>query len=114
MEHREDGILHVCALPGVGQSADDARENLSIARQLIANEAVRVLVDARQSGILEREARATYAAEAEFVIAQALIVGSAFTRIAGNMFVRVASAKIPTRVFTSEEAALRWLKEFEA
>jgi len=106
----EDGILVVRSHPGHDQSADDARENLETCRQLVGDKKAPVLVDLRQMGVLENQARKVYATEADFALAQAMLVDSAFTRIAANLFIRIANPVQPTRMFSSEDEAIQWLK----
>lgn len=112
IEFREHGILHIRALDGQSQSTSDALENLEICRRLLDGKKVPVLVDIRESGVLEREARRVYSRQVEFALAQAMVVSSPFSRIAANLFMRVASPSYPTKMFTSTERAEQWLKGF--
>ena len=115
VELDDDGILNVFPLPGITQGADDARENLEACRKLLGGRSGLVLVDLRTGGILDRGARTVYAEEAaEFTLAQAMLVDSAFARITANLFIRVASPRQITRMFTDKAEAVRWLKEYGA
>jgi len=109
---REDGILHIRALPGTEQGSSDVAENLDVCRQVLGGKKAPILVDIRRSPILDRQGRQAYAIQTNFALAQAILVDSAFSRIAGNLFVRVAHPKHPTRLFTSEDEAVLWLREF--
>jgi hypothetical protein len=44
--------------------------------------------------------------------AAALITGSSFNRMLGNVFLTIDKPAVPTRLFTNEEKAKEWLKEF--
>lgn len=112
---RDDGVLH--ARPRathLDQTLDDVRANLQACRELLAGQTAPILVDMRGMGTLTREARLAYAHEAEFATRQAMLVDSAFTRIAANLFIRVAGPRQPTRMFTSEEEALAWCQAVSA
>jgi len=109
---REDGILQVHALPGFDQGENDARENLDACRHLVEGKKVPVLVNTILQGTLDRQARNAYATGSDFALAQAILVNSAFTRIAANVFIRVAHPVHPTKMFTSEDEAIQWLKGF--
>ena len=105
---REDGILCFRALPGVEQDEQEALHNLEASRQLAGGRCVPVLVDMREIAPMTRGARVAYA-RAEFASAQALVVGSPFTRIVANLFLKVGRPERPARMFTSEQEAIRWL-----
>jgi hypothetical protein len=106
---RADGIAHVYCLPGIDQEESDAGENLEVLRELLAGRKTPLLIDIRETGTLARQARRAYAAN-ELGLAQALVVGSAFSRVGANLFLRLARPAYPTRLFTTEDDALRWLR----
>ena len=113
---REDGILHGVALPDRKQSLDDARRNLETADRLRGGVRVPLLLDIRSTGTLSREARELYAGDegAERITALAFVSGSAFTRVVGNLFIRVAKTSYPVRLFSAEVDATAWLREFRS
>jgi hypothetical protein len=47
---------------------------------------------------------------AELRMATAIVARSLATRIAGNFFIRVNRPPTPTRLFSTEEDAVKWLK----
>lgn len=105
----EERVIYIHPLPGTTQTKQDAEENLEVVvRELGSNLAV--LVDARGSGVLTREAREVYAQREGYMIAQALLVESRFSRIAANLYIRISTPRHPTRMFTDQDAALRWLR----
>ena len=111
---RSDGILHGVARPDRVQSLEDARENLAAANRLTGETRVPFLLDIRSTGTLCREARELYAGEAgaRTITALAFVADSAFTRVVGNLFIRLARTRFPVRLFGSESDATRWLQEF--
>ena len=110
----EDGILVVRSHTGKDQNESKARENLETCRRLLGDKKAPVLVDMREMAALDKQARKVYATESDFALAQAMLVDSAFTRISANLFIRIARPIHPTRMFTSEDEALQWLKGFLA
>lgn len=109
---REDGILCFRALPGVEQDKKNAITNVEAMRQVVGGAVVPVLVDIRKVAVVTREARQIYAHQVDFASSQALLVGSAFTRIVANLFLRVGRPEQPARLFASEADAVKWLEGF--
>ena len=109
---RQDGIACYQAAGKRDHHEQDARENLAACRQLVGSKRVPVLVDMREAGSMTRQARQAYAGEADFATAQALLVGSAFSRIVANLFMRVSPPDQPTKMFSSEQEAGGWLRGF--
>ena len=110
---RDDGIMHGIALPNSQQTLEDAQENLECALKLSGGKQVPFLLDIRTSGTLSREARTFYAGEegAKSVTRLAMLADSAFTRVVGNLFIRLAKANFPVRLFTTPDEAIDWLRE---
>jgi len=106
-----DGIVRVEVRPEVDQTVADARENMELARRFVASGRAPFLIDVRQSRPIPREVRAVYAMDHGFVLAQAMLVDSVFTRIAANVFMRVARPLHCVRLFDDEREALEWLRE---
>jgi hypothetical protein len=113
---REDGIVHGIALPERMQSLDDARENLEIVTRLSGGRRVPLLLDIRTTGTLSRQAREHYAGDhgASAITCLAFLANSAFTRIVGNFFIRMAKSRYPVRLFQKEESAIQWLGNIES
>ncbi len=107
---REDGILCFRAASGVEHDEDKAIENIAALRQLARGMLLPVLVDMRETGAMTRAARQAYA-NADSA-AQGLLVGSSFTRIIANVFLRIGRPGQPAKMFTSEEEAVQWLNGF--
>ncbi len=107
---RDDGIVHQTAKPGVRQELDDARANLRIFHELAGGQKRLLLVDLRKSGPTGQGVREFYAEHSVHVLASALIVGSGLSEMIGNFFIKINQPAAPTRLFTSEMAAITWLK----
>jgi len=46
------------------------------------------------------------------IIAGALVLDSPFSSFLGNFYLSVSKPKMPTRIFTKTEPALKWLQQF--
>jgi hypothetical protein len=73
----------------------------------------RALVDARGVAAADRPTRELAAGPtlAAVTSRMAVVVGNPVSRTLGNFFLRVARPAYPTRLFTDEAAARRWLSE---
>jgi hypothetical protein len=111
---RPDGIVYGVALPERQQTVEDARVNLAACRDLAGHGDAPLLIDVRNTGTLSREARKIYTGEegARTISALGFVADSAFGRVAGNLFIRLARTRFPVRLFATEEEALRWLRSF--
>lgn len=87
---------------------DDARASLAALAAAGAT-GCPVLVDMRGMHSLARDARKEFA-EQRVSSKAALLVESALSRTLANFFIRVNGPKAPTRMFTDETEALRWLR----
>jgi hypothetical protein len=95
------------------QSMDDARENLAACARLAAPDRKPLLVDIRAARPLLPEVRLYYVGEnmdPSFSAFGLLVRGSPLGRMMGNVYLRVARASIPTRIFSDESKAIAWLR----
>ncbi|HEY0734977.1 MAG TPA: hypothetical protein VGD69_08730 [Herpetosiphonaceae bacterium] len=109
-----NSLVRVTILPGAHQALDDARENGMIMRNIMQGREYRALVDLRQMKSQDREAREYYTQPGHTpgLVAIALLIGSPMSRVIGNLYMGFSKSDIPTRLFTSEAEALRWLETF--
>jgi hypothetical protein len=72
-----------------------------------------LLVDMRGIKSTTRKAREYMATiGSTLVMAGALITGSAINRAIGNLFLTIDKPLVPTRLFTNEESARQWLRQY--
>jgi len=72
-----------------------------------------VLIDMSGIRSVTKEARDFMGKEgAQLITAGALIVRSPIARIIGNLFLLLNAPKVPTKLFTDEEDARKWLEQF--
>jgi hypothetical protein len=70
------------------------------------------LIDIRNMLFIDSKTRAYAAAQyRSHVAGTAIIIDSKISSYFANIYLRFSQPKVPTRLFTSEEEALKWLKE---
>ncbi len=94
----------------------DAVENVAMMFEVGARQRSRVLVDMRQIHSQSREARLYFGgAESQAAtLAVAILIGSPVSRVIANFFLRVSQQRLPTALFTDQNAAIKWLLERRA
>lgn len=100
--------------------ADELKLNLRIARLVVA-ERMRIsqgkkypcIFDLRGLSSVTRDARHYLATEgSNLVIAGALLVKSNISKTIGNIFLTLNKPKVPAKIFTDRQSALKWVKTF--
>ncbi len=110
----EDGIMRQVTLPVPEHTLDDAKENVEIAAKICKGKKVPGLIDIREVKSASREARMYFTGDesAKVLNAAAMLVDSPVSRIIGNFFIGLNKAPFPCKLFSSESAAIEWLREF--
>lgn len=110
----ERGYIRVAAVRTDPLTLANVQEVIASITTLSQGRKVPVLVDVQRGAPLTKEAREYLVGrEATAVtLALAIVVHSPVGKAAGNFFLRIQKSMIPTQVFTSEENAILWLKEF--
>jgi hypothetical protein len=108
----DDRIITVRVRPGIAQTLADAEKNLSAALQLRDGQRRPILVDIREAVPLAADVRRYYSGPVlqGFSALALLIRANPLGRMIGNVYLRVANTAIPTRLFTSEDSAVEWLR----
>lgn len=107
----EAGILHSRNRPGVELTLEDAKAVVAAGREASGGRRVPLVVDMGATASISREAR-QYFAEQDLTLAQAILIRSPVSRVIGNFFLGLNRPSCPTKLFTTEEAALEWLAQF--
>lgn len=96
---------------------EQAKQTIDLRLELIQGKSYPVLVDGRKVVSIDKQSRDCFSSQAAMqgVNAGALLISSTFNRFLGNFFLRVAykKKKLPTRLFTSKDEALRWLNNYK-
>ena len=110
----EEGIFHSETLPGAEISLELAGEHLDLHVKITGGKKTPVLSDIRTIKSITREARLHLSGEeAEKIhLCIALLISSNVSKVIGNFFLGLNKPNFPTRLFTSEEKAMEWLKGF--
>ncbi|MGK5088175.1 STAS/SEC14 domain-containing protein [Bdellovibrionota bacterium FG-2] len=110
---RKDGILQVDVSPNAEMNLSDAVESINAQAVLAAGIKRPLLVRMGSMKSMSRDARSYLGGPeaAKNVYATALVIGSPIGRVIGNFFLGLNKTIYPTRLFTSEEDAISWLKE---
>jgi hypothetical protein len=110
----EDGIGRVVLKPGVEETLEDVKEIIKAGLKHTKGVKILAINDIRNAKSITREAREFYAGKetAKLLTAIALLVGSPVSRSLGNFYISVNRPICPTRLFTSEQKAIKWLKGF--
>lgn len=105
-----EGIARLWWAPGVRITGDLAREAVVALARVCEGERRPMLVDMQATGVLTRDARVVFA-QPSSASRIALLGKSAVDRVIANFALGVSSVPVPTRFFTSESAAVAWLRE---
>ena len=110
----EDGIGRIIWEPGAEVTLDDAHEVMAAYHKVRKGTKMPLLVDTQKMKSLDRGARHYFAGEeaAECASAAAIIVGTPVSKVLGNFYLGLSNPHLPSRLFTSEDEALAWLKGY--
>lgn len=109
-----DGFLFSKIKANAYLEIEDGIESFEASRALTEGRKTPILIDIREMKGISRECRQYFAGEdvAQERSAAAMIIGSSLTQIIGNFFIGLNKTKFPTRLFTDEEKARKWILEF--
>ena len=110
----EDGIVRIIHVPGAEVTLEDAKETMLAYLQIRQDKRRPLFVDTRTMKSLAREARKYYAGDeaAKVASAVAIIVGTPVSRVLGNFYLGLSNPHLPSRLFSSDDEALEWLKGY--
>ena len=110
----EDGIIRSVANAHSEETLPTAKANIAAIAHVAGGVPRPVLVDLTGVKAISRDARAYYnsAEAAAHYTAAAMLIGSPLSRVIGNFYMGLNKLPKPARLFTAEDAALAWLREF--
>jgi hypothetical protein len=111
VEKTSEGIVVIRILADLQQNLNDAIENISVSAEACAGQRAPIIVDLRQAMPLDAETRHHYTGKRlteSFTSLAILAPAGAFGKMMGNLYLRVASPGIPSRLFDSESDAMQW------
>jgi len=110
----EDGICRVIHAPDTVVTLQDAQETMAEYLKINDGKRLPLLVDTKSMRSISREARHYYASAdaAARASAVALVVKTPVSEVLGNFYLGLSHPHLPSRLFTSEDDALEWLKDY--
>ena len=114
MQVDEDGILRIKILPGANLTLDAVKEYFEATQKLLAGKKALVLFDGSAEYQITEEAKAFGSSEvmASTRIAIAYVAKSITNKLMFNLYSSVYKPSVPTKMFSNQESAVKWLKSF--
>ena len=108
----EHGICRFEAKSGERLELSDAQEALQAVLSLSDGNLPAILVDLRQLRAASKEAREYFSHEdnTRKIAALAFLVDSPLSTLLANFYIGLNPTGVPTKLFTTEEEAIQWLK----
>ncbi|MCB0400930.1 MAG: STAS/SEC14 domain-containing protein [Flavobacteriales bacterium] len=107
------GILHITLKQDADIDVEHVEELIKMRVKLQGGKPYPVLADIRKLWLVSKKARER-AAQKEMTdlnVAMAILTSSLTSRMLANFFIRINRPSTPTRMFTSKEEALTWLRQ---
>jgi hypothetical protein len=110
----EDSIVRIIYVPGAEPTLEDARKILDAYHKLRKGRRLPLLIDTRTMKSFARGARQLFAGEEAqgCASAAAIIVDTPVTKVLANFYLGLSKPRLPSRLFSSEDEALAWLKGY--
>jgi hypothetical protein len=106
------GFVFTRVRSGAQIQLQDAKDNTAKVIEVSGGSNYPILVDLREIKSISKEARDHFSMRGRKpnVTAIAMLVSSPLSRIIGNFFLGLNKPTVPTRLFTSEEEGILWMK----
>ena len=109
----EDGILCSVAKKGAPLTKDGLMNVYAVTKEIVKGKKICTLTQMTGISSGNKEIRDYALMEmTTFTKAMALIANSAFSTIIGNVFMSFSKPPFPMKIFTNEEEAKKWLKQY--
>lgn len=114
MQLDDDGILIIKILPGAKMTLVAMKEYLEVSSKLLNGKKALVLFDGSVEYDITEEAKAFGASKEvqDTRIAIAFVTKSIANSLMFNLYLNVYKPQVPTKMFSSEEGGLKWLRSF--
>ena len=108
----EYGILHAQS-QNIPRTLQGQKDTTALIGQITGNKKVCMLADTTLASPMDKEVRLYVAREMPSIFnAVAVISSSVLGRFFGNLFVGLKNNLVPMKLFTNEEEAITWLKQY--
>ncbi len=113
LSYMSEGILVTRLLEDADITYENSVDNFKTAMTLTGGKRYAAFTDARASISISKEALEYGSSEEanHFLIAQAILITSLPNRILGNFMIKFHKPQAPTKLFSDQEQALKWLRE---
>jgi hypothetical protein len=111
---KEDGILFCRFFDNI--EMDEKIAELCVKERLNFSKGISypAIIDMKGLKSVNKKAREFMQKEGSVLLkAGALLIGSPVSKVIGNIFLTLNTPEIPTKLFTSKEEALHWVKQFK-
>jgi hypothetical protein len=110
----KDGVARTVVKPDIEVTLREAQENTNAVFALYVDRKFPLLIDARNIKYITKEARDHFSIRNREtkITAFAILIYSPLSRIIGNFFMGLNKPSVPARLFTDEEQAVQWLKQY--
>lgn len=110
----EDGILRIKILPGSTITLEAIKEYFEATILLLNGKKALILFDGSAEYTMTEEAKAFGSSDEVLKtrIAIAYITKSITNKLMFNLYLSVYKPSVPTKMFSSQESGLKWLKSF--
>jgi hypothetical protein len=111
---RSDGIIQYSLNSNTTLNLDDAKEIVDATDKLGGGKKYPLLITAGNFTLVDTEVR-YFAASPEanrFTVASGIVVNNLAQKLLGNAYIKFNKPPTPTRLFTKDEEAVKWLKTF--
>ena len=110
----DNGIMIITVNPDIYVELEMVQEVVKKQKEIIQDEAILVLLDISKASGITKEAREYTSGEhvEGLQIAMAILISSLPMRIMANFFIKFDNPPAPTKMFNSNEDAIKWLETF--
>lgn len=113
---RADGIIEFYLKSNITLGLEDAKAVVVATEKLGGGKKYPLLITAGNFTLVDTEVR-KYASSEEgniYTIASGIVVNNLAQQLLGNAYIKFNKPPTPTRLFTKEEEAVKWLRSFIA
>jgi hypothetical protein len=113
VKKKENGHLYIWIKDGQELEVHDIKALIEAKNQLFGEEPHTTVFIAGVNSSISNEARVFAASEEAYqgAIAKSIVANCLSTRLMGNFFIRFNNPPAPTKLFASEEEAVKWLNQ---
>jgi hypothetical protein len=110
----DDGIARTKVKPQAEVTLPQAQENSVAVNSFYTTKKYPLLIDSRNIKSITKEARDHFSIQQRktSITAFAVLIDSPLSRIIGNFFMGLNKLTVPAKLFTQEQEALDWLKQY--